>query len=136
MVLSTDTSFWVALFTFLTACVGCARWLIHVYWSQAREIQQLKNSQAKQFAMSVDTALTAHRAKLDAHSKELVEVSGKLLHVQAMVTKTAQENQANTKLLADYIETTAARFKKLESEYIQLKDGLMMIKGRSNGPKN
>lgn len=134
--MNTDTSFWVALFSFLTACVGCARWLIHVYWSQAREIQQLKNTQAKQFALSVDTALTAHRAKLDAHSKELIDVSDKLLKVQAMVTKTAQENQANTKLLMDYIETTAARFKKLESEYIQLKDGLMMIKGRSNGPKN
>lgn len=134
--MSTDTQFWVALFSFLTACVGCARWLIHVYWSQARQIQQLKNTQAKQFALSVDTALQAHRVKLEAHSRELIDVSDKLLKVQAMVSKTAQENQANTKLLMDYIETTAARFKKLETEYIQLRDGLMLIKGRPNGQKN
>lgn len=107
-----------------------------MYWSQAREIQQLKNTQAKQFALSVDTALTAHRAKLDAHSKELIDVSDKLLKVQAMVSKTAQENQVNTKMLMDYIDTTAARFKKLETEYIQLRDGLMLIKGKPNGPKN
>lgn len=133
--MSANTQFWAALFSFLTACAGCARWLIYVYWKQAREIQQLKNTAAKQFALSVDSSLTSHRLKLEAHSKELIEVSDKLLKVQAMVTKTAQENQVNTKLLMDYIETTAARFKKIETEMIQLRDGLILFKGKQNGQK-
>lgn len=134
-----DTQLWIAILTFLTAVVVAARWLIVFYFAQARELSQAKKSAQQQYILRIEGAIGDHRRILEAHQRELVEVSDRLLKIQASLAKNTEANANNSRLLNDYIETTAARFKKLESDYIQLKDGLILVRsktGRGDGSTN
>lgn len=129
-----NTELWIAILTFLSACVGGARWLIYVYWKQASTIQNLQKQSQAQYALRIEGAIADHKRVLDSHQRELIEVSDRLLKIQAQMVKTSDQTASNAKLLTEYIETSAQRFSKLETQFLAISKDLILVKG-SNGKR-
>lgn len=125
-----NTELWVALLTFLTSAAGVARWLIHVYWTQAKTIEDLRNQHQRQTIIKLEATLSGHKAIIDAHTKKLDEVQDRLLKIQGQMAKHNQDTELAIKMLSDTIETTAAKFKKYESDLVAISKNMIMVKGK------
>ena len=63
----------------------------------------------------------------------MANVQDRLLKIQAQLVKNSADTETAIKLLNDSIETTAAKFKKYESELVKLSSNLTMVKSRGSG---
>lgn len=124
---------WIALLTFLTSAAGAARWLIHVYWKQAQTIEDLRNTHQKQSILRIEGTISDHKRAIEAHNIQLGSVKEQMLKIQGQMATFNQKSDQAIKMLNDTIETTAAKFKKYESELITLSNNLIMVKSRTGG---
>jgi uncharacterized coiled-coil protein SlyX len=123
------TELWIALLTFLSGAAGVVRWLISVYWSQAKTIEDLRATNEKTVIKKIEDAVTSLRFDLDKHRTELLRVTTKLQDISIRVDKTSSDGEALIKSLSDYIDVTVQRIEKMESRMIELSKNLVMIKG-------
>jgi chromosome segregation ATPase len=131
-----STELIVSILGFLAASAGVAQWLIKVYWSQAEKIEDLRSKNEKRTIFSLESTVDDLKKEIRSHKAELSKLNGSLLDVQARIQKNTDDGQALMKALYDYVDTTAAKFEKLEGVMIALSKDLILVKGRKNGKTN
>lgn len=128
-----DKEVWIAVLTFGTASVGAIRWLIHVYWSQAEKIEDLRKIHERKNLQSMQSAIDELKKDLREQRRAMQELSDRMIKAQAAIERATQESQSASTLLSQYIDTAAKKIQALESEIIKLAKGLVMIRGGSSG---
>lgn len=129
------TEIWIAILTLLTSAAGAIRWLIHVYWDQAKRIEDLHNSHQKQYLLRLEASIGDHRRTIEAHQRRLDDIEKRILNAQGSIVKSSEQGQSLLKLVHDYIDTSASRLQKQESEIKKITENLIMIKTKAPGGK-
>jgi predicted nucleic acid-binding Zn-ribbon protein len=130
-----STELWIALIGLLTTAIGSIRWLLHVYFKQSGEIEDLRLRTQRQAITSIETVVDDLKRQIIAHRYDMDKMQERLLAIQGAVAKNTGEGQVLLKSMHDYIDTTIARMGRLETQIVELSKRLIMVKG-SNGPTN
>jgi len=130
-----DKELWIAILTFGTAAVGAVRWLIHVYWKQAETIEDLRSRNERITISKLRDAIDDIKKEIATHNRKMTEINQAILKAQQRIEKNTTDTEALIKSVADYIETTAAKFKLMESQIVKLANDLIMVKGGVSGSK-
>jgi predicted nucleic acid-binding Zn-ribbon protein len=131
-----STELWVAILTFGTAVVGAIRWLIHVYWRQAEQIEDLRSQNEKRNLNSLKEAIDELKKELREQRRSMADISERILKAQGSIERAAKDNKDLSVLVSQYIEKSVKRFEKIETDLIDIGKGLVLVKGSSGAKKD
>lgn len=117
----------------ITASAGALRWLIHVYWTQAKTIEDLRKKNQDQILHGLQATVADQKESM-LHVR--VELRRAVEHLESL-QKTADRNQhdiaGSVKAIRDYATTTATRMQQIETNHIKIAKAMILIKGGSSG---
>jgi chromosome segregation ATPase len=135
--------FWVALFGFLTAIVGGARWLLAV--ANRNKIRQqsekqrldaqtenLKKENQKLFIDNIQLQLKGFETAIKALQNEIREMRKE----QKEAIEKLGAHDSFVENMKKFIITREQTLKTMQSQMIKLGDELTMIKGKKNGTQS
>lgn len=128
---------WIALLGFLTTSVGGVRWLLHVYFKQAKTIEDLRSKNENLAIGSLQEAVSSLKVQIHQHRADMLRMREDLQLMQVSMTRTSKDAEVIMQSMSTYIETTKRRIEQVETQIVQLGRALILVKGgKGNGEKN
>ena len=112
----------------LGTLAGLIRWLLQAYFAKAEELEALKKSNQVLAIQDLRDTVDSHKAEIRRHSGKLDDTD-KVLHRSSMQLQKISES------LEEKHDEYHSRFQRIESEIIQLKKGLVMVRTKNGAKK-
>lgn len=124
---------WVAVLSFMTAAAGAFRWLIHVYWSQAKTIEDLRHQNEKKTVQRIERQVDEHRKEMSLHKAALSDLEKRLIKTMAKLEESAVRLERMDRDFAQSTDATIKRISEVETKIITIAKDVFLIRGGKGG---